>query len=39
MQRQHRELLERYAAIATDISTKHKANPNALLWLITVTYG
>ena len=34
-----RELLERYAAIEREIKTKHKANPNAPFWLITVAYG
>ena len=34
-----RELLERYAAIESEIRTKHKANPNAPFWLITVAYG
>lgn len=34
-----RELLERYAAIEKEIKTKHKANPNAAFWLITVAYG
>ena len=33
------ELLERYAAIAREITTKHKENPNAPFWLITVAYG
>ena len=34
-----RESLERYAAIEKEIKTKHKANPNAPFWLITVAYG
>jgi DNA-binding PadR family transcriptional regulator len=35
----HRELLEHYATIEQGIKTKHKANPNAPFWLITVAYG
>ena len=34
-----RELLERYTAIEHEIRTKHKDNPNAPFWLITVGYG
>lgn len=34
-----RELLERYSAIDHEIRTKHKGNPNAPFWLITVAYG
>jgi len=37
-QRQN-ELLERYATIELEIRTKHKENPNAPFWLITVRYG
>ena len=33
------ELLERYAAIEQEIKAKHRANPNAPFWLITVAYG
>ena len=34
-----RELLERYAATEKEIRTKHKSNPNAPFWLITLAYG